>query len=146
MEARRCLVIVVMFLLAAPEVSRGVPEGPVPSPAPTSERTVLKPLWDYRTEIGLSDDQVQAMKDAIGAYNRTAADLRGKVRVQEEKLKRLIYEEAPIHLIRSGLQALASYQVELRIEDLLASRKVNAVMTADQLAKWRALQEKARRP
>ena len=52
--------------------------------------------------------------------------------------------EADLKQIRAKLQEIADLSVESGCADVEASRKINAVMTPEQLKKWRSIQAAAR--
>lgn len=118
---------------------------PAPAPAATAPAgTPIKTMWDYQKELGLTDKQITDMKQAV-------TDLEKTVRAQQERLKPLdaqlndqISKDAPIEQIRATLQSIAAIQIEIRLADVGTSRKINSILTADQLKKWREIQRAAR--
>lgn len=116
---------------------------PAASPA-TAAPQQIKTMWDYQKELGLSDKQISDLKAAV-------TDLEKSVRSQQERLKPLdaqlndqISKEASLDQVRVTLQQIAAIQIEIRLADVSTSRKINSILTADQLKKWRDIQRAAR--
>jgi len=49
-------------------------------------------------------------------------------------------KESDLEQIRKNLMDQANLQASIRYDDFAASRKINKVLSADQLAKWRDIQ------
>jgi hypothetical protein len=112
-----------------------------PSGQPTAK---IKTIWDYEKELGLTAAQSKIMKDALGGLQKQLVGLRQQLLEAERQLKSLIEEEAPIEPINAKLQQISQIQVQIRLADIQTSRKINEVMEAEQLDKWRNIQKQAR--
>lgn len=114
---------------------------PAPSPAP---QAAFKTIFDYRKEIGLTEKQATDIRAALKGLQQRLASLTEQLQAADKKCTQTIASEAPIAQIRAALQEMANITVEMRIADVETSRKVNSILSSDQLAKWREIQKKAR--
>jgi hypothetical protein len=53
-------------------------------------------------------------------------------------------KEGNLDQIKKNLMDQANHQASIRYDDIVASRKINKVLSADQLAKWRSIQDSQR--
>jgi septal ring factor EnvC (AmiA/AmiB activator) len=104
----------------------------------------IKTIWDYDKELGMSPEQVQKLKDALTQLQNQLNTLKGTWVSQEKELKALLEKNAPEPQIKAKLQQIAATQVDMRMADVQTSRQVNAVLSADQMARWRDIQARAR--
>jgi len=139
---KRLLLALACFTALSSNVWAAPAAQPAPATAPAG--TPIKTLWDYQKELGLSDKQVADLK-------ATVVDLEKFVREQQERLKPLdtqlndqIGKEASLDQIKATLQQIAAVQIDIRVADVNTSRKINGILTADQLKKWRDIQKTAR--
>lgn len=116
---------------------------PLAPTAPVQGQT-KKALWDYHKELGLTDKQIAELKT-------TVSELNAFVRAQQERLKPLeaqlndqIRKDASIDLVRATMKQIADVQIEIRLADVKSSRKISAVLSAEQKKKWRDIQKAAR--
>lgn len=121
-------------------VAWGAPASTAPAPAATNP---IKTMWDYQKELGLSDAQVADIKKAI-------VDLDKQVRTEQERLKPLdarlneqMAKDASLDDLRTTLQQVAVVQIDIRLADVMTSRKINALLKPEQLQRWRQIQKAA---
>jgi len=62
----------------------------------------------------------------------------------ESELEDLTEKEADLEGIRRKLREISELRINLRIQDLEASRKINRVLSSEQLKRWRGIQAAAR--
>src|SRR5579871_284476 len=65
-----------------------------------------KTIWDYKSEIGLSDQQVQSMQEILARFQKNITAAQQKLMAAETQLKSLIDEDAPLDQIRTKLQKI----------------------------------------
>ena len=109
------------------------------TPAP---QTKVGTIFDYKKDIGLTDDQETKMKAALTELNTAVNNGRNKINKLETEYRKLLEKEPSIAQARAKLQEIAAAQVDLRLVDLQTSRKITGVLTPEQLEKWRAIQVK----
>lgn len=101
-------------------------------------------IFSYQREIGLSDDQVARMKARLQQLNEAMARNRELLAVLEQQCNVLLLNEAAsLATIESRLNEIAALLVASQMEDLRCSREVMALITPEQLANWRAIQQAA---
>lgn len=125
------------------EKSTQTPAG-TPSNKPSAGREKLKAIWDYDKELGLSQYQVKRIKELVIDLSKQLTALEDKLKTAELKLQDMVDREAVLEQIKLELQKIAAIQVEIRYADIKISREINHVLTREQLAKWRKIQEKVR--
>lgn len=124
----------VLGLLAAP--AHAAPAAAAPRPRQT--------IADYQKEVGLTDQQVQSIATVLGQFKTRVESGQKSLREAEASLQKLVAEHADLGMVRKKLGEIAGLRVDLRLFDVVTSRKVEAVMNAQQLARWRAIQARAR--
>ena len=115
-------------------------QGKATAPQPTSVKTI----WDYKTQLGLSSTQVNDMKAALRDFQKQLITLRASLQVSELNLQDLLQKHADLDTVKTQLQKSADIQVDMRIADVETARKIEGVLTPDQLTKWRAIQKAAK--
>jgi len=118
---------------------------PTPKPSPAAKpAAAVKTIFDYSRELGLTDQQTADLKAAIKALQDTVAVTRPRLQAAGKQLNMMIATEAPIDEIRARLVEYHTLQIDLKLADVTTARKINAILTKEQLAKWRDIQVKAR--
>ncbi len=121
--------------------------GPAPAEdKPKPKTTKVKTLIDYKSELGLSDKQVKEIKDTLFAYQNVVTEQRKALSTYEKEYSGLVSERAPLEQIKGKLRQITDTSFNLRFADVQTARKVETVLTADQLKKWRDIQAKVRQP
>ena len=109
---------------------------------PAADQPVVKTIFDYQKEIGLTDKQVADMKklatDLQNALNEKAKELM----TLRNGLGEMITAKQDIAVIKKQMQKIANLQVDNSCLDIQASRNIEAVMSQDQLNKWKDIQKK----
>jgi Spy/CpxP family protein refolding chaperone len=135
------LAVLALFVFARSASAQDAKTSAAPSPAAPK----TKSLWDYKTELGLSDDQIAKIKNEVRILQEELAVDNKTVELSGLKLQRLAESDGDIKDIREELHKIADAQVDARVADIQTSRTVNKILTAEQQKKWRALQA-ANRP
>lgn len=125
----------VTFTLAA---EKAKVEAPV---AATVENAAAKTIFDFQKELGMTDQQVAEMKKLMDNFQKVLKDKGVELNALRQELAGMIQSKKEIPVIRKQLQKIANIQVDASCFDVETSRKVDAVMTPEQLAKWKSLQE-----
>ena len=100
-----------------------------------------KTIFDYQKEIGMTDEQVAEMKSLMTNFQKVLGEKGTELNALRQELSVMIQDKKEVPLIRKQLQKIADLQVDASCFDVETSRKVDAVLTPAQLAKWKALQE-----
>lgn len=129
-----------VFFLVRPVASADKPSDDVKKDAPV--QSVQKMIWDYKEDIGLTDAQVTAIKEAISAFQKEVVRLRSKLQVVELDVQDLIQKKGKITLIKTKLKESADLQVEVRLADIETARKIDGILSAEQTKKWKEIQKR----
>ena len=117
----------------------------IPTQAENGKKPRVKTLLDYQKELSLSDGQVKEIKETLAAYQTVIAQQRRGLAQYEKEYSKLVAERAPMDQIKQKLRQLTDTTYNLRLSDVQTARKVESILSADQLKKWRELQNKVRR-
>ena len=107
-----------------------------------SQQPAVKTIFDYQKEIGLSDKQVTDMKKLTTDLQTTLNDKAKELMALRNDLGDMIRGKKEIAVIKAQMQKIADLQVDNSCLDIQASRDIEAVMTQDQLNKWKDIQKK----
>ena len=99
-----------------------------------------KTIFDFKAELKLTDKQEKEIKQALADLNRELQLKRAKLTILSIELEDLVKKEGDLEQIKKNLMDQANLQASMRYDDFAASRKINKVLSADQLAKWRDIQ------
>lgn len=111
------------------------------SPPPTM---VPKTILDYKAELGLSDDQAERLRQAMTEFEKDMFRLRSKLQVSEVDLLDLLQKDAELNVIKAKLQESALLQADMRFATIEADRKIGAILTSEQAAKWQEMLRQSR--
>ena len=109
---------------------------------PAADQPVVKTIFDYQKEIGLSDKQVGDMKKLATDLQNTLNEKAKELMTLRNDLGQMITAKQDIAAIKKQMQKIANMQVDNSCLDIQASRNIEAVMTQDQLNKWKDIQKK----
>lgn len=114
------------------------------APAATANPTQARTLFDYQKQLGLTDKQVKDVKDALQGLETYVKSQQEKLVPIETQVAKLINSNGSLDQIKSLLQQAAPISIDIRMADIATSRKINGILTPNQLAQWREIQKKAR--
>ncbi len=123
-------------------VAAAIPLNPAPSPTQNEEKT--KYLWDFKTELGLSNDQVAKLQGIYDENKKALQGLRANLETGKKESRKLIDQNADLSVIRTQLMANAKILVEVEMANIEKSRKIRQILTPLQLSKWFKIQEDVR--
>ncbi len=104
----------------------------------------VKTIVDYREELGLTQEQIDQVAEALKNFQETINTQR-KAMVQYEKdYTELLKSHAPLPEIKQKLIQIEGARTKLRYADVVTSRKVESIMSEEQMTKWRGIQAKVR--
>lgn len=126
---------------AAPAPSPTAAKSPAPaaSPAPNAHT-----IFDYQKELGITEKQSADMKAALKDLAQRVQPIQAKLGDLNSQIGQDMEKEAPLPKIREKLLEFATLQVDMKMADIETARKINAILTREQLTKWRDIQSKAR--
>jgi len=109
----------------------------------TSEKKEIKTIFNYKTELGLTDPQIQSIKDSISKLQASLSERAKQINTLSQELITMIKNKESIKLIKEKLEKIAAFQVENSISDIETSRGIEDVLTPAQLKKWKNIQTEA---
>ncbi|MBI5599385.1 MAG: hypothetical protein HY890_06570 [Deltaproteobacteria bacterium] len=104
----------------------------------------VKTIFDYKTDLGLTDDQVKKIKENLVSLERDVKVLRAKITIVEDEVRGLVGKDGDMAQIKSKIREGYDIQASIRIADIEATRKINAVLKPEQFKKWKEIQAAAR--
>ncbi|GMU56133.1 MAG: hypothetical protein AMXMBFR33_52790 [Candidatus Xenobia bacterium] len=102
-------------------------------------------LVDFRQELKLSGQQVEAITSTLQRFQEENATLRFKLNVAERETASLVERRGDLAAIKANLKQASDLQYQMRLLDLETSRKLEGILSPEQLKRWQAIQAKERR-
>jgi len=96
-------------------------------------------ILDFKDELKLSKEQVEKIRKIIEDFEKRAKPLREKIVAQDREIRELLEREADLKEIRGKIKENFSLRAELIIMEIEAGRKIDGVLTPEQLKKWREI-------
>jgi hypothetical protein len=115
------------------------------SQAPQRQPAV-KTIFDYKQELNLTDRQEEEIKTILADLNKEVVVTRAKLTLLDVEASDLLKNDGDLEQIRKKLKEAADIQVELKMADIVATRRINKTLSAEQLKRWRSLQAAAAKP
>ncbi len=106
------------------------------------EQPVVKTIFDYQKEIGMTDKQAADMKKLTTDLQNTLNEKAKELVTLRNDLGQMIKDKKEIAVIKKQMQKIATLQVDNSCLDIQASRDIEAIMSQDQLNKWKEIQKK----
>lgn len=138
-ERVKRLSLIMMLLLAvlgAPAVSQDEPA--------KDEPKRVKTIVDYREELGLTQQQIDQVAEALKNFQETINSQRNAMVQYEKEYTELLKAHAPLPEIKQKLIQIEGARTKLRYADVVTSRKVESIMSEEQMTKWRGIQAEVR--
>lgn len=101
-------------------------------------------IFDYKAELKLTDRQEQQIRQLLTELSGELDLQRARITIATHELAESIKKEAPLEQIKKQLEHEAALRAALGYEDISASRRINAVLSPEQLKHWRDIQETSR--
>lgn len=107
---------------------------------PQQGRRVVRTIFSYRNVLGLTDAQVDKMRKILLDFQKFLIAKRADLQVAEIELREMINNGEDLGKIRKKLEEIERLRVEIRYTDIETARKIENVLTKDQLKRWREIQ------
>ena len=101
-----------------------------------------KTIFSFKDELSLTDDQVLKLKALLYDEQSLADTSNNTMRSLGGELSKLIESKADMQDIRSKLEEISKVQVDASCRNIEDSRKVEDILSPDQLLKWKDIQKK----
>lgn len=145
MERKRIVLVGILlsFVLAVPVYAQEKPKvKEVSVQDAQSSKNAIKTIFDYKKEIGLSEDQVQKMKDLLTGLKNSFDEKKAKLLMLRNDLVQMIKNREKLESIKTQLGKMADVQVDISYADIETSRRIEDIMNSEQLKNWHDLQTK----
>ena len=121
---------------ATPPTKQPKPAQAQPAPGQT--------IFDYKADLNLSDKQEQDIRTLLAELNKDVRLSNAKLTILNSELEDLIKNEGDMEQIRKKVKEAFDLQANVKFADIAATRKINRVLSPEQLKRWRSIQEAAR--
>lgn len=101
-------------------------------------------IFDYKDDLKMTDKQEQEIRTILQNLNKDARLSNARLVIIDSEFEDLMNQESDVDLIRKKLREASDIRITMRIADIEATRKINRVLSADQLKRWRGIQAAAR--
>lgn len=135
--------IIVVFILTI-FMAGGLAYAQAASPPAEVQSTQGKTIFDFKAELKLTDKQEKEIREILAELNRDLQLNRAKLTILSFELEDLTQKEGNLEQMKKNLKDQADLQSSMRYADIVATRKINKVLSSEQLKKWRSIQASAR--
>ncbi|MEW6282999.1 MAG: hypothetical protein AB1758_30580 [Candidatus Eremiobacterota bacterium] len=104
----------------------------------------VRTLVDYRQELGLSAGQIQEIAVTLRRFQEDTTTLKLKLVAAEREVASSLDRRAHLAVIKGHLRQVEELRYQVRLLDVETSRKVESILSADQLRKWHSIQARTR--
>jgi Spy/CpxP family protein refolding chaperone len=108
--------------------------------AQEEQKKEVKTIFNYKTELGLTDKQVEDMKVLVSKLQNTINEKGKMINDLRNDLGTMIRDKENLKTIKSQLEKISSLQVEVSYLDIETARKIEGILTPTQLKKWQNIQ------
>ncbi len=110
----------------------------------TKESKEAKTIFSFKDELSLSDKQIESIKSLLAELQSTMNEKAKSLNTLRQELSAMLKDRDSLKVIKVKLEQIADVQVDASYIDVDISRKVEDVLTSDQMKKWKDIQQKAR--
>lgn len=139
------LVVAISLCLAGNAFAEDKKETNKATAGDQKQQVVIKTIFAYQKELGLSDKQIQDLKDKLANFQKYLLEKREVLIGFQKELNEMLTKREALKLIRNKLEQIANTQVDISYTDVETSRKIESTLTSGQLDKWKVLQADARK-
>jgi len=104
-----------------------------PQAAQPERKTVLA----YKDELKLTDAQVGKVKAILGEFDESSKATYGKAAEVDGEARKLLESNGDINEIGNKIKDSFALQAQLVINEIVAGRKIDAVLTPEQAKQWK---------
>ncbi len=125
-------------LMKEPRVSE-----PAAVRANSTARKEGKTIFDYKSELKLSDNQENKIKAVVYDHESTLKGSLGKVKQLRAELIKILDQKGQLSDVKAKLDEIGKVQVDIWYDDIATSRKIEDTLLPDQLSRWKDIQKAA---
>ncbi|MDP2156822.1 MAG: hypothetical protein Q8K68_03830 [Nitrospirota bacterium] len=106
-----------------------------------------KTIYDYKSELNLTDDQIAKIKELISNLEKDVKVLQARITIVNADLEPLIKKDdlADMPQIKAKLKERYDLLSQIDIANIETRKKINTTLSPAQLKKWREIQAAARK-
>ena len=108
------------------------------------EKEAAKTIFSFKKELGLTDQQEESMRKMLASFQSFFTDKRKDYLDEQKELGDLMNKRADLKLIKAKIEALSRIQADITYADIETSRKIEDILTPQQLKMWSKIKEEAR--
>ncbi len=98
-----------------------------------------KTILDFKGELSLTEDQVQKIRKIIDDFEKEAKPLREKIILLDKEIRELLEKGGDMKVVRKKVKDIFSLRADLVLLEIEAGRKIDNLLTEEQLKKWREI-------
>ncbi len=102
-------------------------------------------IFKYKKELAITDQQEANLRSIISKIQDTLKAKTEELNKHRTELNKMLEDKADLAKIKEKLHAIARIQADATYEDIAGIRAIETELTADQMNKWRGMQEKFRK-
>jgi hypothetical protein len=107
-----------------------------------TKEQAAKDIFFFKKEIGLTDEQENKLKALVYDTQQSLGANRIKLDGLTADLSRMIKNKDNMGLIRKKLEEISRIQVDFSCVDIENGRKIESILSPDQLKKWNTIKER----
>lgn len=105
------------------------------------EKIEVKTIFAYKKELNITDKQEKDLKDILAKFQNYLVEKRREIANLSSELADMIKKKDSLKAIRAKIDKVARLQADASYTDVETSRKVEGILTAAQISKWKKFQE-----
>ena len=111
----------------------------------TAEEKTNESIFKYKKELSITDKQEKNLLNILSKLQDYMTKKQKELNTLRTELNKMISEKADLGRIKARLQTIARIQADATYEDIASIRAIEKELTAEQMAKWRAMQAEFRK-
>ncbi|MCX5677559.1 MAG: hypothetical protein NTY76_00400 [Candidatus Omnitrophica bacterium] len=102
-------------------------------------------IFKYKKELSITDKQEKNLRDILTKFQDFMTAKQKEVDALSADLNKLVTEKGDLSKIKAKLQSISRIQADATYQDIVSTRAIEKELSADQINKWRAMQEEFRK-
>ncbi|MDE2027557.1 MAG: hypothetical protein KGK03_01610 [Candidatus Omnitrophica bacterium] len=102
----------------------------------------VKTIFSFKNDLGITDDQELKLKALLYDEQTFLDQQNATLKTLGGELNKMIEDKADMPAIKGKLKEISKAQVDISYRNIEDGRKVETILTPDQLTKWRDIQKK----
>jgi len=107
-----------------------------------NQQDQVKTIFSFKNELAISDDQELKLKALLYDEQSFLDTNNNTLKTMGAELSKMIDKKEDMLAIKSKLEAIAKIQVDVSYRNISDSRSIEAILTPEQIEKWKDIQKK----